>query len=178
MRDIKDLWKKCVEFHGHGGGDLIIGYKAALYAAELLHLEHAEDEESVSIVENDACGVDAIQVVLGCSVGKGNLLFHLTGKHVYSFYNRKTGESARLVLRRPVKAIATVEEAEEYYWKSTPKDLFDIKPVRFECPESARIFRNCICDECGEITAENYLHLDNNRKLCPDCYMPYHRLDY
>ena len=49
------------------------------------------------ITENDACGVDAIQVLLGCSVGKGNLLFHLRGKQAFSFYNRKTGKAVRLV---------------------------------------------------------------------------------
>lgn len=53
------------------------GFQAALYAIELLGLEADEkgcisgDEELVCIAENDACGIDAIQVILGCSVGKG-----------------------------------------------------------------------------------------------------------
>lgn len=50
---------------------LTIGYKAALYAKELLDLDFSEDEQVVCISENDACGVDAIQVILGCSVEKG-----------------------------------------------------------------------------------------------------------
>ena len=50
------------------------------------------------IAENDACGCDAIQVILGCSVGKGNLLFHMRGKQAFSFYRRGTGKSVRLVL--------------------------------------------------------------------------------
>ena len=36
---------------------------------------HAADEEIVAIVENDACGVDALQCVTGCTFGKGNLIF-------------------------------------------------------------------------------------------------------
>ena len=79
------LWEKCVEFHGHACGGLALGYRAARYAAQLLDVTPAEDEELVCIAENDACGVDAIQVVLHCSVGKGNLLFHLTGKRACSF---------------------------------------------------------------------------------------------
>ena len=71
MYDEKALWKKCAEFHGHECGGLTIGYKAALYAKELLDLDFSEDEQVVCISENDACGVDAIQVILGCSVGKG-----------------------------------------------------------------------------------------------------------
>lgn len=65
---------------------------------ELLELDFSADEDVVCITENDACGVDAIQVLLGCSVGKGNLLFHLRGKQAFSFYNRKTGKAVRLVL--------------------------------------------------------------------------------
>ena len=92
-------WEKCVAFHGHECGGLTIGYKAALYAIELLDLEFSDDEQVVCISENDACGVDAIQVMLGCSIGKGNLLFHMTGKQAFSFYDRSTGQSVRLVLK-------------------------------------------------------------------------------
>ena len=97
--DKQALWDKCVAFHGHGCGGLTIGFQAARYAKELLELDFSRDEDVVCISENDACGVDAIQVLLGCSAGKGNLLFHLRGKQAFSFYNRKTGKSVRLVLR-------------------------------------------------------------------------------
>ena len=60
----KALWEQCVEFHGHVCGGLTIGYKASLYAMELLRLNFSQDEEVVCIAENDACGVDAVQVVL------------------------------------------------------------------------------------------------------------------
>ena len=98
MDENKELWNKCVEFHGHACGGLTIGYKAALYAIERLGLQLggggnagclSPDEEIVCISENDACGVDAIQVMLGCSVGKGNLLFHMRGKQAFTFFNRK-----------------------------------------------------------------------------------------
>ena len=89
MDDKNVLWEKAVAFHGHVCGGLMIGYKAALYAMKLLELEFSEDEQVVCIAENDACGVDAIQVILGCSVGKGNLLFHMRCKQAFSFYNRK-----------------------------------------------------------------------------------------
>lgn len=68
-------WETCVQFHGHACGGLTIGYKAACYAAELLELSFSGDEQVVCIAENDACGVDAIQALLGCSIGKGNRCF-------------------------------------------------------------------------------------------------------
>ena len=92
-------WEKCVDFHGHSCGGLRIGYAAAEYAMELLDVTFSDNEQLVCISENDACGVDAIQVMLGCSIGKGNLLFHMTGKQAFSFYNRATGKSVRLVLK-------------------------------------------------------------------------------
>ena len=58
----RELWEKCAAFHGHECGGLTIGYKAALYAIELLDLHFSDDEQVVCITENDACGVDAIQV--------------------------------------------------------------------------------------------------------------------
>ena len=60
-----DLWEKCVSFHGHRCGGLRIGYAAALYAMELLNIRFSDNEQVVCISENDACGVDAIQVAVG-----------------------------------------------------------------------------------------------------------------
>ena len=129
MDENKALWKKCVEFHGHECGGLTIGYKAALYAIERMGLQLggggnagclSPDEEIVCISENDACGVDAIQAILGCSVGKGNLLClcfayvsafdiggvdrgvlrHVAGRQLPLFLRRQTilvGEAGRVV---------------------------------------------------------------------------------
>lgn len=82
----KKLWEKAAAFHGHVCPGLTIGYRAALYAIDLLGLTFSDDEQVVCITENDACGVDAIQAILGCSIGKGNLLFHMRGKQAFSFY--------------------------------------------------------------------------------------------
>ena len=170
----KELWEKCVAFHGHACGGLTIGYKAALYAMELLGLDFSKDEQAVCIAENDACGVDAIQVILGCSIGKGNLLFRLRGKQAFSFYNRETGASVRLVMRKGVKGGGGPDRL-AYYQSLTPEELFEKKPVPQELPEPARLFQSYDCDCCGESTAEHMLILQNGKKLCRDCYTEYRR---
>ena len=126
-------WNDCVTFHGHECGGLTIGYKASLYAIDLLELAFSDNEQVVCITENDACGVDAIQVMLGCSIGKGNLLFHMCGKQAYSFYNRKNGKSVRLVLK-PKPEGMTKEELFAYYQSCKPEEMFDVKEttVRLE----------------------------------------------
>ena len=168
------LWERCVAFHGHSCGGLAIGFRAALYARELLDLGRSQDEEVVCISENDACGVDAIQVILGCTAGKGNLLFHITGKQAWSFYLRGTDRSVRLVLRDPEEDL-NKEQRFDYFRNTPGKDLFDCKKTTLALPEPARIFDSYICQGCGENTAANWIRIQNGRKLCLDCWKPYDR---
>ena len=172
--DRQALWDKCVAFHGHACGGLTIGFQAARYAMELLELDFSADEDVVCITENDACGVDAIQVLLGCSVGKGNLLFHLRGKQAFSFYNRKTGKSVRLVLKPDPKAM-TREESFQYYQSCDPSQMFDVKQTTIQLPEKARLFDSYVCECCGESTGANWIRLAGGKKLCLDCYESYDR---
>lgn len=167
-------WEKCVAFHGHGCGGLTIGYQAAEYAAKLLDLKFSEDEEVACICENDACGVDAIQVLLGCSIGKGNLLFHMTGKQAFSFYNRASGQSVRLVLKQKPENM-TPEESFAYYQGHTPEELFDVKETTIQLPERARMFDSYVCECCGELTGANWIRMQEGKKLCVDCYRQYDR---
>ena len=167
-------WNDCVAFHGHECGGLTIGYKASLYAIELLKLEFSADEQVVCIAENDACGVDGIQVMLGCSIGKGNLLFHMRGKQAFSFYNRKTGASVRLVLK-PRPEGMTKAESFAYYQSCRPEEMFEVKQTTIRLPGQARLFDSHVCDCCGEVTGSNWIRLVGNRKLCLDCYESYDR---
>ena len=167
-------WQDCVAFHGHECGGLTIGYKASLYAIELLNLDFSDDEQVVCIAENDACGIDGIQVMLGCSIGKGNLLFHMRGKQAFSFYNRKTGKSVRLVLKPKPKGM-TREESFAYYQACKPEEMFDVKEATICLPEKARLFDSYICDCCGETTGANWVRLAGNQTLCLDCYGTYDR---
>lgn len=173
-REYEPLWNRCVSFHGHACGGLAVGFQASLYAMELLQVKAgAKDEELVCITENDACGVDAVQVLLGCSVGKGNLLFHLNGKQAFSFYNRENGSSVRLVLRAtPGK---TREERLNWLMDGDYHDMFDQKEVYAPLPEKARIFKTCTCAVCNEPMAESHARLHEGETVCEDCWHAYKR---
>ena len=92
-------FEEAVKFHGHRCPGLALGYRAAGIAMEELHATRSGDEDLLAIVENDACGVDAIQYVTGCTIGKGNLIFRDFGKQVYTFINRSTGDAVRISQR-------------------------------------------------------------------------------
>lgn len=63
------VWEKAVEFHGHECPGLAIGVRAVEAAKVKMGIHFSQDEEIVCVTENDACGVDAIQVLAGCSLG-------------------------------------------------------------------------------------------------------------
>lgn len=176
MENKEQLWEKAAAFHGHVCPGLTIGYRAALYAIDLLELTFSKDEQVVCVTENDACGVDAIQAILGCSVGKGNLLFHMRGKQAFSFYNRKTGKAVRLMLN-PKPQEMTREESFEYYHQCSNEEMFTVSEPKLQLPEHARLFDSYVCDCCGETTGANWIRLAGGKKLCLDCYDSYDRFN-
>ena len=55
------LYRDLISFHGHSCPGLAIGYRMTKAALAFLSGSRSEDEELVAIVENNACGVDALQ---------------------------------------------------------------------------------------------------------------------
>lgn len=172
--DKKQLWDRAVDFHGHICPGLMIGFRAALYAAELMDLRFSEDEEVVCIAENDSCSVDAVQSVLGCTVGKGNLLFRMRGKQAFSFYDRSTGKSVRLVQKPDPKPMSRAEKF-EYYSECESTDMFDVKETTVPIPEEARHFDSYVCECCGEVTGANWIRILDKKMVCLDCWHAYDR---
>ncbi len=100
--DLPEDFREAVRFHGHLCPGLAIGYVAAKVAAQLLDIGTSEDEEIVALVENNSCAVDAIQVLLGCTFGKGNLIFKDWGKQVFTFMDRRTNRAVRMSFTGPM----------------------------------------------------------------------------
>jgi formylmethanofuran dehydrogenase subunit E len=87
--------RRCIDFHGHLCPGLMYGYLVGREASRLLALRRSEDEEVVAFPENDSCAVDALQVLLGTTAGKGNLIFRDYGKNAYTVLQRKTRRAFR-----------------------------------------------------------------------------------
>ncbi len=159
--------KACVAFHGHECKGLAIGFAAVRLARELLSLNAASsDEEIVCVSGNNACGVDAVQVLLSCTAGKGNLLFRVRGKQAFSFFIRDTQKAVRLALKHSVTDnFATPQELAFV----DPKTLFDIKEPPYALPAKAIRMAGHACEVCGESTAESHLRLAGGKVTCSDC---------
>jgi formylmethanofuran dehydrogenase subunit E len=200
-RPIKS-YDDAVAFHGHACPGLALGYRAAEYALQHLRIGRSEDEDLVAIVENDACGVDAIQLVAGCSIGKGNLILQDFGKHAYTFIDRRSNRAIRLaqhpepVIQRidPVASAlrekvmggtATPAELKEFHERQAgvienilamPIDeLFIAKEVKPEIPVRAKIFPSVLCARCGEMVAEHRARVRGGKVVCMPCAGEYGR---
>jgi formylmethanofuran dehydrogenase subunit E len=171
----KELWQKAVAFHGHECPGLAIGFKACEVAVKKLGVGRAEDEEIVCVTENDACGVDAVQAILGCSIGKGNLIYRGTGKQAFSFFNRRTGEKIRVYLKAQRDAGMGREEWKKKLLESDVEDLFSFSIPQFALPEKARLFKSLTCEICNEGAPEHKMRLQDGKTVCLDCFKPYDR---
>lgn len=170
----KELWDQCVAFHGHECPGLAIGFKAAEGAMEELKVTFSKDEEVVCITENDACGVDAVQLITGCTMGKGNLIYKGTGKMAFTFIDRKANKSVRFMLNQFNEDMDR-NQRQNFLLNSNYKDVFKITHPEINMPDHARIFTTVICEECGEGTPEHKIRLQEGKKLCLDCADTYSR---
>jgi len=187
-------WRKCIEFHGHTCPGIALGYRAAQAGLELLKEDRALDEELVTIVETDACDADAIQVLTGCTFGKGNFIYRDYGKHAFTFFSRNTGKGFRVVLKPGVfepdpkhqelaqrvrEGSADETDRAEFgkiHFQRTcdvldrPLDqLFNISAVDVPIPDKAVIFSSEVCDGCGEPVMATRLTEVNGRRMCCGC---------
>jgi len=187
-------FKKCADFHGHICPGLAIGYRATKAALDWLDKKRALDKEMVATVETDACGTDAVQVLTGCTLGKGNLIQKDYGKHVYIVVNSNSGEGVRVSLK--ARALELSERHQELVRKlsggeATPenrkefwelhhqkshdilgkplKDLFTIKPAHIAVPPKAMIEPSKTCERCGEPTMVSKLIEIDGHYMCKDC---------
>ena len=165
-------FKDLIAFHGHSCPGLAIGYRMSKAGLAFLSGSRAEDEELVAIVENDACGVDALQCLTGCTFGKGNLLFKDYGKHVYTLYNRKSGKGVRVVLNALSVSENIRKDREQFIkWLLTApeEEVVTLREVQIDEPEPARITNSVECEFCGEAVMETRRREVNGKTVCIPC---------
>lgn len=189
----KSPLERAVDFHGHICPGLLIGVRAAALALTWLNVDPDEDENLVAVVYNDACGVDAIQAILSCTFGKGNLIHRDMGKNVYIIARRSDPRAVRIAQKpgvtdtldgrrwREISRISQPSAAEEeerenlrmamfeYIMGLSVEDLFNITEVSLELPAKASIHNSVICADCGELVMEPRAAVTERGPVCPEC---------
>jgi formylmethanofuran dehydrogenase subunit E len=138
--------------------------------------------------------VDAIQVLTGCTFGKGNLVYRDYGKMGFTFFNRRTGQGVRLAMKpdafrvndRQIElfkktrdgSITDAEKAElnELGARRTAEvlntgadNLFTMTRVIAGMPDKARIEPSRPCARCGEPTMASKLETVDDVLVCRGC---------
>ena len=168
-------YQEAVQFHGHSCSGLAMGWRMTKAALEYFSSERAEDEEIFAIVENDACGVDAVQFLSGCTFGKGNLIFKDYGKMVYTFYHRASGKAVRISRRSSFKTKfsdpkISSEERINLILTAHEKDIVQIEEIIMPEPEYSRILDTVLCQICGESVVVSKIRKLNDKIICIPCF--------
>ena len=194
MLDIPEDLARCMAFHGHICPGLVYGYLVAKEAMKLMNLERATDEEIVAICDNDSCAVDALQVLLGTSTGKGNLIIGDFGKNAYTVLSRSGRKSYSFVRkvryeyhgkekstfdrldaaitngmaseddRRYIKRLKVEDLLGRYF-----DEIFTTTEVPFDEPLYAPLERSEPCAMCGEMTMASKMVGVNDGRVCIPC---------
>ncbi len=165
-------YDKMIAFHGHSCPGLAMGYRMTVAAMNFLAQYRSEDEELVAITENNACGVDALQFISGCTFGKGNLIFKDYGKQVYTFYARKTGQGVRVVLNQAaIPAAIRADRPVFIKWllEVNEDEIVSLQPVTINEPEKARVMISIVCEDCGEAVMETRICSQQGKNICIPC---------
>ena len=185
-----DDFKEAAEFHGHICPGIAIGYRIAKYVKE--HYPRSQDEELVCIAENKSCSIDVIQFMLGCTAGKGNLLFKDYGKQAFTFYSRDKNKALRIYFRGGIlkgmdelrqkmargelgpedreRMAAFRSQATEKVLSARDEDILTVEEVDIPAPEKARIHPSLKCEECGEEFMEILGRTAGGKVLCKSCF--------
>ena len=194
-QELPEDLKRCVAFHGHLCPGLIYGYRVAKEAVQRLGVDRSQDEEVVAISENDTCAVDALQVLLGTTAGKGNLIIKNYGKNAFTVLNRSDKRAFRFSRKdyyrydgenqdefhRLEAAVASGTATQEQQTRqrllksldliSKPFDeVFHTKEVKLPEPPYAPLAPSVACTKCGEMTmSTRMIETENGTRLCIPC---------
>lgn len=194
--DLSKLLNICGMLHGHFCPGSSLGVKAAAKAmTELKIISSTGMEEILAIVETNNCFSDGVQIVTGCSFGNNALIYRDFGKTAFTLA-RRNGVGLRICIKpeyvaqlnndmkKIFKGIVNergMNEAErdrvrrqrtELSFRlldSPDEEVFDIKQVKIEVPNYARILASLKCSLCGENVIETRARIRNSQPICLTC---------
>jgi len=197
MIDPKDFFDAGLLLHGHKCPAMPLGLRVGASAMNALQVERAKDGQLIALVELGdhhcaTCFADGIQMVTGCTFGKGNIRKLHYGKWGLTLIDRKSNRAVRV---SPKAAAMMANKATafftEYREKGVPasqvpsdvvqplvervlsapeEQLLTIGAVHehlFEEPPHS--FDSFVCELCGEMTVEPYGRILGDKKVCIPC---------
>jgi formylmethanofuran dehydrogenase subunit E len=175
-----------------------MGLRVGAAAMNKLGVERAKDGQLLALVElgDDHCATcfaDGVQMITGCTFGKGNIKKLHYGKWGVTLVDVASGRAVRVTPKaEAMQANKKTEFFTEYREKHIPaskvpddvvqplvdrvmnapdeqllsiSDIFD-----YDVPPKHDSFAGFVCDRCGEMTVEGYGRLLGDEKVCIPCH--------
>ena len=187
--------KRVVDFHGHICPELAVGGKFCEFVQGLINNGDIPVGGISILAENTTSALDAIQILLGATVGNRRLAVMDFGKHNYTVFSRPANRGWRLrskvlhfgdeehfqaLEEKIAKNLALIEDAVRLQQlidgrvrrllDLTPEELFLIEevPPTPQPPETASTY--LICSSCGEQVLAGHSIKSREAVFCLPCY--------
>lgn len=194
----KDYYEAGLQLHGHKCPAMPLGLRVGAAAMNALGVERAKDGQLLALVdlgENHCatCYGDGVQMITGCTFGKGNIKKLHYGKWGLTLVETKTGRAVRVIPK--AETMLTSKKSKfftEYRMKGIPasevpkevveplvdnvmntpdEQMLSISEIfHYNVPKKAGSFSGFVCDECHEMTVEGYGRPFEDKKVCQPCY--------
>ena len=197
MIDPKAYYETGLKLHGHKCPAMPMGLRVGAAAMNKLNVERAADGQLMALLElgDDhcaACFTDGVQIVTGCTFGKGNIRKLNYGKWALTLIDKKTARAVRVTPK--AEAMAANKQTDffqKYRMKGipasqVPEDI--VQPlvervmnapesqllqigdvVEYHWKDPATVFDSFVCDSCGEMTVESYGRILGTKHVCIAC---------
>lgn len=192
-----EKYKIGLALHGHKCPAMPLGLRAGEAAMQVLGVQHSADGGLTALVEIDrnhcsTCFADGVQVITGCTFGKGNIRSLGYGKFALTLIDNKTKRSVRVVatkeaMRRSQESEfikerkngvapskidpALVDPLIDQVLSDKFENLFIIGQIqKIDIPPMLpHAFDTFTCSECGEVTVERYARVKKGNLVCIPC---------
>lgn len=198
MIDANEFFDAGVQLHGHRCAPMALGLRVGAAAMNQLGVGRSQDRQLLALVElgNDHCGhcfADGVQMITGCTLGKGNITKLGYGKFGLTLVDQTSGRAVRVVPR----AEAQVKTKRTPFFQQfcvggvpaseVPGEVVDPPITRvlhapgdellvvsdvfdYTMPAVEHTFHSFICDRCGELVVEPYGRVVGTHKVCIPCH--------
>jgi len=197
MINPKEYLEAGQQFHGHKCPAMPLGMRVAAAAMNKLGVERAKDGQLIALIETGenhfaTCFADGVQMITGCTFGKGNIQKLNYGKWGLTLIDKKSGKAVRITPK--AETIANSKKSKfftDYRSKGIPASQAPAEVVEpmiervmnvdeeqilnigevfdYEWHDHPHTFESFICEECGEMVVETYGRIKGNKKVCIPC---------
>ncbi|RMG58830.1 MAG: tRNA CCA-pyrophosphorylase [Deltaproteobacteria bacterium] len=197
MVDPKEYLERGLFFHGHRCPAMPMGLRLGAALMNALGVSRAKDGQLVALVElgDDHCATcfaDGVQMITGCTFGKGNIKKLHYGKWGVTLIDKASKRAVRGVPKAeamlankqtpffkdyrekgiPASEVPpeVVDPLVEKVMNAPEEMLFTVGEVfNYDWEDPPHSFRSFVCDLCGEMVVEEYGRVRDEKRICIPC---------